>query len=126
MYKRQRLRILHDFYRQGEEAEFSFDLAAMAKRGHGFKDYICPDSMEKNSDYVKLGDKFCRVLFLKDFASYIKDNMVTELTDFNRNLMFSIDVVPVPTDEAVQMCIRDSLKGLHPQKRGLPGVCQAG
>ena len=98
----ERLRILHDFYRQGEEAEFSFDLAAMAKRGHDFKDYICPDSMEKNSDYVKLGDKFCRVLFLKDFASYIKDNMVTELTDFNRNLMFSIDVVPVPTDEAVR------------------------
>ena len=49
----ERLRILHDFYRQGEEAEFSFDLAAMAKRGHDFKDYICPDSMEKNSDYVK-------------------------------------------------------------------------
>ncbi len=42
------------------------------------------------------------VLFLKDYASYIKDNMVTELTDFNRNLMFSIDIVPVPTDEAVR------------------------
>ena len=98
----ERLRILHDFYRQGEEAEFSFDLAAKAKHGHDFKDYICPDSMEKNSDYLKLGDKFCRVLFLKDYASYIKDNMVTELTDFNRNLMFSIDVVPVPTDEAVR------------------------
>ena len=28
--------------------------------------------------------------------------MVTELTDFNRNLMFSIDIVPVPTDEAVR------------------------
>ena len=98
----ERLRILHDFYRQGEEAEFQFNAREMAKRGHDFKDYICPNSMEKNSDYVKLGDKFCRVLFLKDYASYIKDNMVTELTDFNRNLMFSIDVVPVPTDEAVR------------------------
>ena len=98
----ERLRILHDFYRQGEEAEFQFHAREMAKRGHDFKDYICPDSMEKNSDYVKLGDKFCRVLFLKDYASYIKDNMVTELTDFNRNLMFSIDIVPVPTDEAVR------------------------
>ena len=28
--------------------------------------------------------------------------MVTELTDFNLNLMFSIDIVPVPTDEAVR------------------------
>ena len=66
------------------------------------RDYICPDGIEKNSDYLKLGGKFCRVLFLKDYASYIKDNMVTELTDFNRNLMFSIDIVPVPTDEAVR------------------------
>ncbi len=72
------------------------------KKGHDFKDYICPDSIEKNSDYLKLGDKFCRVLFLKDYASYIKDSMVTELTDFNRNMMLSIDVVPVPTDEAVR------------------------
>ena len=44
------------------------------------QDYICPDGIEKNSDYLKLGGKFCRVLFLKDYASYIKDNMVTELT----------------------------------------------
>lgn len=73
----------------------------MMKKGHDFKDYICPDSMEKNSDYLKLGEKYCRVLFLKDYASYIKDSMVTELTDFNRNMMLSIDVVPVPTDEAV-------------------------
>ena len=76
----ERLRILHDFYRQGEESEFVFNAREMMKRGHSFKDYICPDGIEKNSDYLKLGDKFCRVLFLKDYASYIKDNMVTELT----------------------------------------------
>ena len=98
----ERLRILHDFYRQGEESEFVFNAREMMKRGHSFKDYICPDGIEKNNDYLKLGDKFCRVLFLKDYASYIKDNMVTELTDMARNLMFSIDIVPVPTDEAVR------------------------
>ena len=98
----ERLRILHDFYRQGEEAEFRFNAREMMKRGHDFRDYICPDGIEKNSDYLKLGEKYCRVLFLKDYASYIKDNMATELTDFNRNMMLSIDVVPVPTDEAVR------------------------
>ena len=98
----ERLRILHDFYRQGEEAEFRFNAREMMKHGHDFRDYICPDGIEKNSDYLKLGEKYCRVLFLKDYASYIKDNMVTELTDFNRNMMLSIDVVPVPTDEAVR------------------------
>ena len=98
----EKLRVLHDFYRQGEEAAFHFDPQDMMTTGHDFKDYICPDSIEKNSDYLKLGEKYCRVLFLKDYASYIKDSMVTELTDFNRNMMLSIDVVPVPTDEAVR------------------------
>ncbi len=98
----ERLRVLHDFYRQGEEAFFHFDPQDLMKKGHDFRDYICPDSIEKNSDYLKLGEKYCRVLFLKDYASYIKDSMVTELTDFNRNMMLSIDVVPVPTDEAVR------------------------
>ena len=42
------------------------------------------------------------MLFLKDYASYIKDSMFSELTELNRNLMLSIDVIPIPTDEAVR------------------------
>ena len=98
----EKLRVLHDFYRSGEETSFHFDARDMMRKGHDFRDYICPDSMEKHSDYLKLGEKFARVIFLKDYASYIKDDMVTELTDLNRNMMLSIDVVPVSTDEAVR------------------------
>ena len=98
----ERLRVLHDFYRSGEEVAFTFNARDKMRKGHDFRDYICPDSIEKASDHLKLGDRFCRVLFLKDYASYIKDNMVTELTDLNRNMMLSIDIVPIPTDEAVR------------------------
>lgn len=98
----ERLRILHDFYRPGEEENYHFDLHDTAKKGHDFRDYICPDSMEKNADFLKLGDKYCRVLFLKDYASYVKDSMVSELTELNRNMMLSIDIVPIPTDEAIR------------------------
>lgn len=98
----ERLRDLHDFYRTGEEVDFYFNARGMMRKGHDFRDYICPDSMEKSSDHLMLGDRYCRVLFLKDYASYIKDNMVTELTDMSRNMMLSIDIVPVPTDEAVR------------------------
>jgi len=98
----ERLRVLHDFYRAGEEVDFYFNARDMIRKGHDFRDYICPDSMEKTSDHLKLGKRFCRVLYLKDYASYIKDNMVTELTDMSRNMMLSIDIVPVPTDEAVR------------------------
>ncbi|MFR6691778.1 VirB4-like conjugal transfer ATPase, CD1110 family [Hominenteromicrobium sp.] len=98
----ERLRIFHDFYRVGEESSFHFDIKETRKKGHSFKDYICPDSMEFEKDYFKMGDRYGRVLFLREYASYIKDSMVAELTDLNRNLMMSIDVVPVPTDEAVR------------------------
>lgn len=97
----ERLRILHDFYRPGEEENYHFDIHDMRKKGHDFRDYICPDSIEKNTDYLKLGEKYCRVLFLKDYASYIKDSMVSELTELNRNMMLSIDIIPIPTDEAI-------------------------
>ena len=98
----ERLRILHDFYRAGEEISFNFDITEMARKGHDFRDYISPDSIERADDYIKLGNKYARVLFLKDYASYIKDSMVSELTELNRNMMFSIDIVPIPTDEAVR------------------------
>ena len=98
----ERLRIFHDFYRVGEESSFHFDMKETRKKGHSFKDYICPDSMEFEKDYFKMGNRYGRVLFLREYASYIKDSMVAELTDLNRNLMMSIDVIPVPTDEAVR------------------------
>ena len=97
-----RLRALHDFYRSGEENTYAFDIRSAAKLGHDFKDYICPDSIEKHSDYLMLGKRFARVLYLKDYASYIKDSFVAELTEMSRSMMLSIDILPVPTDEAVR------------------------
>lgn len=97
-----KLRILHDFYRQGDETSFVFDVSKKAKLGHDFRDYICPDSVERNSDYIKLGEKYVRVLFLKDYGNYISDDTIAALTDMNRNLMLSIDVLSVPTDEAIR------------------------
>ena len=98
----ERLRILHDFYRPGDETAFEMNVSKKARLGHDFRDYICPDSIERTADHIKLGEKYARVLFLKDYASYIKDSMVSELTELNRNLMLSIDVIPIPTDEAVR------------------------
>ena len=98
----ERLRIFHDFYRVGEETSFSFDMISNMRKGHSFKDFICPDTMEFESDYFKIGNRYGRVIFLKEYANYIKDSMVAELTDINKNMMMSIDVIPVPMDEAVR------------------------
>ena len=98
----ERLRILHDFYRPGEETRYDMDLRRLMRRGHDFRDYICPDSIERHSDYIKLGNKYARVLYLKDYASFIEDKFVTDLMAFNQNMMLSIDIIPIATDEAVR------------------------
>lgn len=98
----ERLRVLHDFYRTGEETDFRFDLAELMRKGHSFKDVICPDSFEFKKDHFVMGGKYGRVLFLREYASYIKDSMINELTSLNRTMMLSIDIIPVPTDEAVR------------------------
>lgn len=107
-----RLKIFHTFFHPGDTAEFHLDLKDMMKKGHDFRDYICPDSLEKHSDYLRIGGRYARVLYLKDYASYIKDSMVTELTDLNRSLMLSIDINPVPTDEAIRG-IENTLLGVE-------------
>ena len=97
-----RLRIIHDFFRQGEETYFNFDFKEMMKKGYDFRDYVCPDSFENHSDYFKMGSRFGRVLLFRDFASYISDDMVAKLTDTRRCMMLSIDIEPVPMEEAIR------------------------
>ena len=98
----EKLRIFHDFYRTGEETAFRFDMSQTMRKGHDFKDFICPDTFEFEKDYFRMGDRYGRVIFLREYAAYIKDSMVAELCELNRNMMLSVDVIPVPTDEAVR------------------------
>ena len=98
----ERLRIFHDFFRPGEEQFYKFDLDGTMRLGHSFKDYIAPDGMKFLSDHFELGGKVGRVLFMRGYSSYIKDDMITSMADFPRTLVLSIDLLPVPTDEAVR------------------------
>ena len=98
----ERMRILHSFFRQGEETMFGLNLKEMMKNGQNFKDKICPDSLRFEKEHFEMGGKFGRVLFLKDFASYLKDNFVSKMCELNKNLFLSVDIIPIPTDEAVR------------------------
>lgn len=107
-----RLQIFRDFFKGGESAAFVFDLKEHMKKGHGFKDWLCPDSMEFQKDHFRLNDRWGRVLYLQGYASYIKDSMIAELCDMDRSLMLSIDILTVPTDEAVRE-IQNKLLGVE-------------
>ena len=109
---RERLQLFRDFFKADEPSAFSFDLKAFAKKGCSFKDWICPESMEFHSGYFRINERYGRVLYMQDYASYIKDIMVSELCELSRDLMLSIDILPVPTDEAVRE-IQNRLLGVE-------------
>lgn len=98
---KERLKILHDFYRS-DESEFNFDMKDNMRKGHSFKDLICPLAPEFKHKYFKLDDKYGRVLYLSNYPRFIKDSIVSELCNLNKNMMYSMDLISIPTDEAVK------------------------
>lgn len=108
----ERLRILHDFFRIGEETYYRFNLAETLRKGHSFKDYVSTDTLEFKKDHFVMGNRYGRVLFMREYASYVKDSLITELCELNRNLLLSIDINPVPTDDAVRM-VQNKLLGVE-------------
>ena len=97
----ERLKILHDFYRS-ENEEMSFDLNDLARKGHSFKDLIIPGTCAYKNRYFQFDNRYGRVLYLNSYPGFLKDEFVSELCDLNRNLMYSMDIISVPTDEAVR------------------------
>ena len=86
-----RLHILHDFYRIDEDEPFNFDLNQVNKKGHSFKDTICPDSFEFKRDYFRMGDKYGRVIFLREYASGISDKFVITRNSYYDYPLFDPD-----------------------------------
>ena len=107
-----RLQIFRDFFKADQIQAFPFDIKAFAKRGCNFKDWICPQSMEFHKDYFKIDERYGRVLYMQDYASYVRDDMIAELCGLSRDMMLSIDILPVPTDEAVRE-IQNRLLGVE-------------
>lgn len=99
----ERLRIFYDFFRVGEEDVYRFSIKDCMKKGHSFKDYISPCTFEFKADYFKMGDRYGRVIFFKDFANFIKDDIISELTELDKNMMLSIDMKPVPIEKATKL-----------------------
>ena len=96
-----RMRLFHDFFRPAD-SDFYFDLPNIVRSGHDFKDSIAPDYMTFRKDFYEMGKHVGRVLFLRDYASFIQDEMITELSELPRNMMIPINLMPIPTDEVIK------------------------
>lgn len=65
-----------------KENIFYFDINDNIKKTQ-FKDYICPSNLSSEKDYFKYDNRYGRVVYLREYANYIKDDMVAELTNID-------------------------------------------
>ena len=75
-----KLRLLRGFYRGGAD-DLPIDVRASMRRGHSFKDAVAPEGAGIEADRLRVGGRWARALYLTDYASYIKDGFLAELTD---------------------------------------------
>ena len=99
-----RLRLLHNFYRLGHEGEFQFDYLDAVKKARDFRNAICPSSIRDNKDQygrpdgksLMLDDKFVRVLYGKEFPSALTSEYVRQLTEVSFPCIVTMDYAPIP------------------------------
>lgn len=104
---RDRMELFYDFYRSGNEKFYDFDLEAATKKRSSWKDYICPDYLHFHHFDFEIGERFGRVLFLKDWGRTLKVELLSRIMELNTNMMVSVDIIPLPA-ESISKLLEDS------------------
>lgn len=105
----ERLRILHDFYRFGNEEYFDFDFSKAVAAGFDFKDAIVGSKLDfSKEDMFISNDKYVSCIYLKQYPTTLSDRFITHLTKLNIKMMGSIDIVPVNDSD-----VDDLLEGIY-------------
>ena len=95
---KERLRILFNFYRMGDEEQFRFNFRACMKRGGDAKNSISAGYMRFYPNYFETDRKKCRALFIKKYPASLPDTFINEITNLPVHSMTTIDIVPVPKE----------------------------
>ncbi len=98
----ERFRILHDFFRPHHRMLHA-DVKELMRRGQHFADVFCPLALRYHKDYIETDGGFARVLFIEEYASRLSDELVHDLMELPRQMVLSIDIEPMNTQEASKM-----------------------
>ncbi|MBR2259239.1 MAG: ATP-binding protein [Blautia sp.] len=102
----ERLEVLYDIYNIGHEGTFLEevkDLESMYRMGIPSKDLIAPSGFHFRRDWLRMGPKYCRVLYLMDLPNTLSDKFVSELSSTSCNMILSMNLEAVRQDKAVKL-----------------------
>ena len=78
MTNNERLEVLHNFFRRGEEGRFQFSFDDYGKLGNDFRNTIAPDAMRCTTQYAKIDDGFAKAMTIAQYPQQLSDNFVAQ------------------------------------------------
>ncbi|GAK43405.1 hypothetical protein TCA2_5902 [Paenibacillus sp. TCA20] len=111
----ERLELLHDVYRMGQEGHFTYDPKEHKRKGLITKDLIAADSLTFKRDHMIIGDKYARAIYIKDLPTFLNDKFLSEITDFSFNLITTMNIKSVDSYKALRI-VKKQITGMEANK----------
>ena len=103
MTNNERLEVLHNFFRRGEEGRFQFSFDEdYGKLGNDFRNTIAPDAMRFTTKHAEIDDGFAKAMTIAQYPQQLNDKFVATLLQQVPYIVLSIDITPVETEDALR------------------------
>lgn len=80
------------------------------------KDAIAPSSFDfSTKDMFMAGDRYCRVLFLRNYSTELSDRFINDIVKIEHNLVVSLNMKSVPRGEEIPL-IKTNIAAMEMQK----------
>ena len=120
-----RLRLLHGFYRLGEEGKFRFSFDDAERfPGKEWLNAIANRKMTVHEEYMEFEDRFVAALYVSEFPkASIDDAFISQLASAPFHTVVTMDVSPIPKGVVqkklldVYMSVGDSIERTREQRR---------
>lgn len=115
MELQERLELMYNIYNQDTDVPFfkkmnidgkearSFDLNWMHSLGLTTKDIVGPNSMTFEYDHLRLGDKYARVLYLRNLPTQLSAEILTDIANVPCQALTSVHFSPMRQDEGIRL-----------------------
>ena len=110
MTNNERLEVLHNFFRRGEEGRFQFSFDDYGKLGNDFRNTIAPDAMRFTTQHAEIDDGFAKAMTIAQYPQQLSDNFVATLLQQVPYIVLSIDITPVETEDAMRAIEASQMK----------------
>ena len=91
----ERLKILYDFYRYGDDVSFHFDFDELVASGRDFINDIAPYLTDPKDTYVKYPHQYVRALYIKDLPTQLTNEILKLMLNTSMRLIVSVDARPI-------------------------------